>query len=366
MDSKTRYKKLEKNRICVLQIEGDNNEARSMVFDHEYAKFRTSKAKVLRIYSVDDPSIEYTEGTSTWKKKLTYRVGETIEETSFDTNPEHVCAGGIHYFITEAGARAFQVNPWVPIHNYDDNGRIASQIDYISSSDKSLQHYYDIMKELGLDVEPGEEQLLTRIYPADCVRICDKESVLFLVHDREKDIYYTYYDKLGNIIAQVKYERPDFYCVSAKHTSTAHLKPQVKILFMGRLTIPMTNIRKTISYNLSKIDMEGSDEPGGNNGPVPQRRREETTNGKRIIEIKSYHGKELVFEYLLDLSLGPDTYVTRRYSYGVCVMKIIEDKTNDVKTTYDGEDTIVKREARNTDASANIGTIGMDTIITHY
>ena len=88
--------------VVTLEIPEDalTNMGRPSVALRETAKHRTNKAKVLAIE--DASGTPHTTATSFGydKKFLTYKVGETIEEPSYNPDPEQVCAEGIHYFLT--------------------------------------------------------------------------------------------------------------------------------------------------------------------------------------------------------------------------------------------------------------------------
>ncbi len=143
------YKRLEDNRFCILGLISECNNETRPVYDPKFAKFRTSKVKVLDIYSADDPNIKYQEGRSTWKTKITYRVGEIIDETStFDQDEEKVCGGGIHYFLTEAAARSFLTPCYVPLRTYCPDGRVNTDFIYMPTGEIQLGHYYEALNEL--------------------------------------------------------------------------------------------------------------------------------------------------------------------------------------------------------------------------
>jgi Family of unknown function (DUF5758)/MORN repeat variant len=99
------YKKCQDGRIVQLEILGDHNEDRENVVDKRFAKMRCSKAKVIRIYDMHDPSIEYDEAFGIHNKSFRYAIGEIVEPIDeFNGNPNKVCASGIHYFLREEPA----------------------------------------------------------------------------------------------------------------------------------------------------------------------------------------------------------------------------------------------------------------------
>lgn len=94
--------------LITLEIPDDakTNVDRKYVVDKEKAKHRTNRAMVLKIEDADGNSYETAE-TAYSSKKLTYKVGEVIEEPSFDPTLELVCAGGIHFFLDKRVAELF-------------------------------------------------------------------------------------------------------------------------------------------------------------------------------------------------------------------------------------------------------------------
>ena len=98
--------------IVTIEIPEDalTNMGRSSIAVRETAKYRANKAKVIAIE--DDSGTPYASATSFnyEKKTLTYKVGETIEEPSYDPDPEEVCAEGIHYFLTRRVAELYNLS----------------------------------------------------------------------------------------------------------------------------------------------------------------------------------------------------------------------------------------------------------------
>jgi hypothetical protein len=106
--------KIAKNVDCdrvliTLEIPSDalTNMERSAISVRETAKYRANKATVLKIE--DAAGKEYPMATSSCYdfKQLTYRVGETIKESSYAIDPEEVSAAGIHYFLTKRVAELY-------------------------------------------------------------------------------------------------------------------------------------------------------------------------------------------------------------------------------------------------------------------
>jgi hypothetical protein len=100
-----------KRVLITLEIPEDakTNLYRPSIVNKETAKYRTNKAKVLKIEDADGKSYD-TATTSIYnKKKLTYRVGEVVEEPAFDPMLEVVCTEGIHFFLDKHVAELFEM-----------------------------------------------------------------------------------------------------------------------------------------------------------------------------------------------------------------------------------------------------------------
>ena len=67
-------------------------------------KCRCSKAKVLSITNVDGSDAYTDTVASKYDKNFIYKVGETVEVRSFNTDRWDECSAGIHFFITRQEA----------------------------------------------------------------------------------------------------------------------------------------------------------------------------------------------------------------------------------------------------------------------
>ena len=67
-------------------------------------KCRCSKAKVLSITNVDGSDANTDTAASKYDENFIYKVGETVEAPSFNTDRWHECSAGIHFFITRQEA----------------------------------------------------------------------------------------------------------------------------------------------------------------------------------------------------------------------------------------------------------------------
>ena len=93
-----------KKSIVTLQLLPDSitNESRRFVVDPDHAKFRTNKAKVIKLVN---PSTNESldQDVSIHDSNFIYTVG-TIVSTHFDPNLDKVCRKGIHYYKTYEAA----------------------------------------------------------------------------------------------------------------------------------------------------------------------------------------------------------------------------------------------------------------------
>ena len=99
----------EKRVVVTLEIPSDalTNMSRSSVEVKETAKYRTNKAKVLKIEDIEGNCYSTATSFNYDKKSLDYKVGELIEEPTYNTDPEEVGAEGIHYFLNRRVAELY-------------------------------------------------------------------------------------------------------------------------------------------------------------------------------------------------------------------------------------------------------------------
>lgn len=106
------YKKLSNGWIAELKILGKTNEARK-VHNKNFSKYRTSKAKVLRIFKKGRNgkiTLKKRAGSGLRDKTFKYKTGEIIEVDDFNKNIKKVCTTGIHYFKSYEPAYMFNLN----------------------------------------------------------------------------------------------------------------------------------------------------------------------------------------------------------------------------------------------------------------
>jgi hypothetical protein len=98
----------DKRVVITLEIPSDalTNMNRSSVLVKETAIYRTNKAKVLKIEDTDGNC--YTTATSfNYYKSLEYKVGEVMEEPTYNIDPEEVYAEGIHFVLSRRVAELY-------------------------------------------------------------------------------------------------------------------------------------------------------------------------------------------------------------------------------------------------------------------
>ena len=93
------FKKCRNDLIVKLEIPAD-----ALRCSATGRKCRCSKAKVLSITNVDGSDVDTDTAASKYDKSFIYKVGETVEVPSFDTNRWNECSAGIHFFITRQEA----------------------------------------------------------------------------------------------------------------------------------------------------------------------------------------------------------------------------------------------------------------------
>ena len=102
---------IKKRVVVTLEIPEDalTNLGRSNIVCKETAKYRTNKAKVLKIE--DEEGNEYLIAKSAHHhrgKRFYYVVGEEVVEPNFRTDLTTVCAQGIHFFLERRVAELYE------------------------------------------------------------------------------------------------------------------------------------------------------------------------------------------------------------------------------------------------------------------
>lgn len=105
------YKSGGKNHDYLITLKLSLNDGRtktnlsrtSEFFDKNYAKFRTNRAYVVDIVN-KKTNEKVTTIESNFTSSFKYKVGEMIEEKSYDTYNNSVCSSGIHFFLSQERA----------------------------------------------------------------------------------------------------------------------------------------------------------------------------------------------------------------------------------------------------------------------
>ncbi len=98
--------------IITLEIPKDalTNINRTSVAVKETAKYRANKVKVVKIEDKDGNTYPDAVSGCFIGKFLEYRVGEILEEASYDTDIENVCSSGIHFFLERHVAEQYDLS----------------------------------------------------------------------------------------------------------------------------------------------------------------------------------------------------------------------------------------------------------------
>ena len=128
------YKKLQNDYIAKLEILGKTNENRQDIADPQHAKYRTSKAKVLKIFKNGKCGIRIIKQMNgLYNPSFMYIAGKEIYVSDYDEDVNNVCSRGIHYFKTPYQAKMWELND----DNYTgkyiewyDNGNIQEEGEY--------------------------------------------------------------------------------------------------------------------------------------------------------------------------------------------------------------------------------------------
>ena len=101
--------------IVILELTADSitNQSRLPVDDpnRRYAKFRTSKAKVIDIVNKFDRTKTIDSViNSGHPRKINYVKGTIVRPDSFDRKLREVCSNGIHFFESIDGALHYELN----------------------------------------------------------------------------------------------------------------------------------------------------------------------------------------------------------------------------------------------------------------
>ena len=126
--------------IAKLEILGKTNENRKNIANPQYAKYRTSKVKVLKIFHMSADETQVNDEIQIIKQmnglhdtNFVYTIGEEIRVDDYDEDVNVVCSRGIHYFKTPYQAKMWNLS----LNNYTgkyiewhDNGNKKKEEEY--------------------------------------------------------------------------------------------------------------------------------------------------------------------------------------------------------------------------------------------
>ena len=141
------YKKLQNDYIAKLEILGKTNENRIDIANPRYAKYRTSKVKVLKIFKNGKRGIKIIKQMNgLYDKKFVYTTGKEIYVSNYDEDVNNVCSQGIHYFKTPYQAKMWELN----VNNYTgtyiewyDDGSKKQEDEYMDGKRKAKWWQYE-------------------------------------------------------------------------------------------------------------------------------------------------------------------------------------------------------------------------------
>lgn len=97
------YKSAQDNIIELILDRSDRNNLCRKVKNYKYAKYRTEKAFVNKIYNKFDETKELKSTASDMNRKFIYTKGKLVS-TDYNDNINDVCTNGIHFYITKEAA----------------------------------------------------------------------------------------------------------------------------------------------------------------------------------------------------------------------------------------------------------------------
>jgi len=97
--------------VITLEIPEDalTNLKRTSIVNSQKAKYRANKVKVLKIEDAEGNAYETAETGFFAEKKLSYKVGEVLEEPTYDSDIEQVCSRGLHFFLDRKVAEQYDL-----------------------------------------------------------------------------------------------------------------------------------------------------------------------------------------------------------------------------------------------------------------
>lgn len=108
-----------------------NNLHRTDVRDKNYAKFRCNGAKVVK-----------GNGESIYPVDVVYTEGEWVYPDAYDMDPDKVCCGGIHFFLTRDAAECFHIGQKDAVRSYYNNGQLQYHIPRLDGQEHGISYHY--------------------------------------------------------------------------------------------------------------------------------------------------------------------------------------------------------------------------------
>ena len=142
------YKKLRGDYIAELEILGKTNEHRNDIANSQYAKYRTSKVKVLKIFHMNYETRVIQQMNGLHDKNFVYITGKEICVSDYDEDVNTVCSRGIHYFKTP-----YQAKMW-DLYSYYYTGKY---IEWYDNGNKMDEGEYKDGKKEGKWIEWHED-----------------------------------------------------------------------------------------------------------------------------------------------------------------------------------------------------------------
>ena len=136
-----------KRVIVTLQIPDDalTNMNRSSIVNKETAWYRTNKAVVVKIESKKGKLYDTAKSNQCKCEGLVYSLGKLVEEPSFNTDIEKVCAEGIHFFLNKRQAELYGLEEIKNglFQEWDTSGQKTFEVMYIDGKPEGLsQSWY--------------------------------------------------------------------------------------------------------------------------------------------------------------------------------------------------------------------------------
>ena len=139
-------KSLGKRVVITLEIPEDafTNVKRSNIVNAETAKYRTMKAKVIKIEDSDGKTYDEAESMFVDKNKVKYVMNKEVVSHDFDMNLEIASGTGIHFFLTKSLAETYGLES---IENgiltaWHNNGVKESEITFVNNNAQGISYQW--------------------------------------------------------------------------------------------------------------------------------------------------------------------------------------------------------------------------------